>query len=162
MASMPCWAPSMVCKYIERSAAGPQAYDISNLKRLRVLELRADESLHETFVAELGRLPPSLRSASLIAPQVWSVTWCLGEGPIHACREKRHTIALPGPASLTLRRKMQLPLQSEQSFGFGHAIPVLCAVCQALTVMPCALCSRRSWRGRSRWWSTRCPRWRPG
>ena len=52
--------------------AAAQAYDISNLKQLRVLELRADESLHETFVAELARLPPSLCSASLIAPQVWS------------------------------------------------------------------------------------------
>ena len=46
-----------------------QAHDISNLKQLRVLELRADEALHETFVAELGRLPPSLRSVSLSASQ---------------------------------------------------------------------------------------------
>ena len=46
-----------------------QANDISNLKHLRVLELRADESLHETFVAELGRVPPRLRRASLIASQ---------------------------------------------------------------------------------------------
>ena len=49
-----------------------QAYDISNLKQLRVLELRADESLHETFSAELGRLPVSLRSARITAPQVRS------------------------------------------------------------------------------------------
>ena len=64
---------------------GAQAYDISNLKRLRELELRADESLHETFVAELARLPPSLRSASLIAPQVWSVRRCVLRCLASAC-----------------------------------------------------------------------------
>ena len=46
-----------------------QAHDISNLKQLRVLELRADEALHEAFGAELGHLPPSLRSVSLTASQ---------------------------------------------------------------------------------------------
>ena len=58
------------CSRRETQFCEAQAYDISNLKQLSVLELRADESLHETFVAELGRLPSSLRTASLTSPQV--------------------------------------------------------------------------------------------
>ena len=75
-----------------------QAHDISNLMQLRVLELRADEALHEAFGAELGRLPPSLRSASLTASQ-----------PPQLARPLPMVVASLPASALGLRLRLEAP-----------------------------------------------------